>query len=222
MNSGDFVSINYIGRVKDTGEIFDLTNEDLAKKEGVFDEKVKYGPITIIIDGGFLLKGLNDAIKEMKVGEKKKIELAPDKAFGDRSPELIKLIPESKFKEKNVDVQPGSIVSTDRLQGKILSIDGGRVRVDFNHPLAGKTLEYEVEVVGEVKENVDRVKAVIFFFVGIEKEDIEVRLPEKEVEIKFRKKYDLHSQTKGLIANAIIKWIAGAETVKFMDVYKKE
>lgn len=222
MNSGDFVSINYVGRIKDTGEIFDLTYEDIAKKEDVFDQKVKYGPVTIIVDGKFLLKSLNDAIKEMKVGEKKKIELTPDKAFGDRNPELIKLIPEAKFKEQNIDVYPGAVVTVNRLQGKVLSIDGGRVRVDFNHPLAGKTLEYEIEIVGEIKDNVEKIKSVIFYFVGIEKEDVEIKLSEKEVEMEFKKKYDLHSQTKSLIASTITQWIAGIETVKFVDIYKKE
>lgn len=222
MNSGDFVSINYIGRVKDTGEIFDLTYEDVAKKEDVFDSKIKYGPVTIVIDGGFLLKGLNDAIKEMKVGEKKKIELAADKAFGERKSELISLVPESKFKGQDIDVHPGSVVNADKLQGRVLSMDGGRVRIDFNHPLAGKTLVYEIEVVGEVKEDVDKIKSIVFYFVGIDKDDIEVRLKEKEAEIEFKKKYDLHSKAKALVAGAIMKWVVGIEVVKFVDVYKKE
>jgi FKBP-type peptidyl-prolyl cis-trans isomerase 2 len=222
MNPGDFVLINYIGRVKDTRELFDVTYEEVAKKENVFNPEVKYGPVPVIVDGGFLLKGLNDVIKEMKIGEKKKIELTSDKAFGERNAELVKLIPEARFKEQNIDVYPGSVVTVNNLHGKVLSVDGGRVKVDFNHHLAGKILEYEIEIVGEVKETVDKIKAVIFYFVGIEKDEIEIRLVEKEVEVQFKKKYDLHSQTKAVIARTITKWIAEIEAVKFVDVYKKD
>ncbi|MCS7123542.1 MAG: FKBP-type peptidyl-prolyl cis-trans isomerase, partial [Candidatus Aenigmarchaeota archaeon] len=71
MNTGDFVYIDYVGRIKDTGEIFDLTKEDLAKKEGIYKPEIKYKPIPIIVDAKFILSGLNKALKEMKVGEKR-------------------------------------------------------------------------------------------------------------------------------------------------------
>lgn len=221
MEPGNFVLINYIGRVKGSGEIFDVTYEDVAKKEGVYNEEVKYGPVPIIVDAGFVLPGLNDAIKKMKIGEKVKIELTADKAFGARSEELVRLIPEARFKEQNIDITPGSFVTINKLRGKVVSVDGGRVKVDFNHPLAGKTLEYEIEIVSQINELADKVKAVVFFFVGIDKEDIDVKLGEKEAEIEFKKNYDLHSQTKSVVAKNLTKWTE-IEKVKFVDIYKKE
>lgn len=71
MNSGEFVLIDYVGRVKDSNEIFDITKEDVAKKEGVYKNEFKYGPVPIIIDADFVLPGLNEAAKEMEVGQKK-------------------------------------------------------------------------------------------------------------------------------------------------------
>jgi len=217
MKSGDFVYIEYTAKVSDSGEIFDTTKEDVAKKEGIFNERIKYGPLPIIIDAGFTIAGLNDAIKEMNVGEKKKVSIPPEKAFGERNEELVRLIPEARFKEQGVDVIPGSYVMVNNLRGKIISVEGGRVKVDFNHPLAGKTLEYDVEIVRKIEDKEEKVKAIVNYFTGLE--DVGVKIGEKEVEIEA--KAEIEGRVKAAIASQIIKWIEGIETVKFVDVFKK-
>lgn len=222
MNSGDFVYINFTGRIKDTGEIIDTSYEDIAKKEKVYNPETKYGPMPIIIDANLVFPGLNEAIKEMKIGEKKEVEIQPEKGFGKRSEELVKLIPEARFKEQNIDATLGSFVTVNRLRGKVISIDGGRVKVDFNHPLAGRTLKYDIEIVSEINDTVEKVKATVFYFLGIDMQDVDARLGEKDVEIEFKKRYDIHSSNKSTISNTIMKWIQGIEQVKFIDVYKKE
>lgn len=220
MNSGEFVLIDYVGKVRGTNEIFDITKEDVAKKEGIYKAEFKYGPVPIIIDAEFVLPGLNEAVKEMEVGQKKNVELVPEKAFGKRSEELIKLIPETRFHEQGLEPQVGEYVTINRLRGKVLSADGGRVRIDFNHPLAGKTLVYEIELVGKITENFEKVKAVVYYFIGVQKDDVKADLKEKEVEISFTKRFDILSEAKQDIADTIIKWI-GIEKVKFVDVFEK-
>jgi FKBP-type peptidyl-prolyl cis-trans isomerase 2 len=220
MKSGEFIYIDYIARIKDTGEIFDLTKEDLARKEGIFNEKIKYRPVPIVIDGGFVIAGLNDALKEMNVGEKKTVVIDPEKAFGERSEELVKLIPEARFKEQGTDVAPGSFVTINNLRGRIVSIDGGRVSVDFNHPLAGKTLEYDVEIVKEIKESAEKIKAIVYYFTGLEVEGIDVQINEKVAEVEI-KNIDIGKRSKSMIASQIMKWIEEVETVKFVDIFKK-
>jgi len=220
MNSGEFVLIDYVGRVKDPNEIFDITKEDVAKKEGVYKNEFKYGPVPIIIDADFVLPGLNEAVKEMEVGQKKIVELPPEKAFGKRSEELIKLIPEPRFHEQSIEPHVGEYITINKLRGKVMSIDGGRVRVDFNHPLAGKTLVYEIEVVGKINENSEKVKAVVYYFIGVPNEDVKVEVKEKEAEISFTKRFDIHNEAKQNIADTIIKW-AGFDKVRFVDVFEK-
>ena len=70
MNSGDFIRIDYVGKIKESGEIFDITKEDAAKQEGIYNPQFKYGPVPVIIDANFVLPGLNEVLKEMKVGDK--------------------------------------------------------------------------------------------------------------------------------------------------------
>ena len=221
MKAGDFIYISYVGRIKDTKEVFDLTREDVAKKENVFNPKFKYGPVPVIVDEKFVLPGLNDALKGMKIGDKKTVEILPEKGFGQRNPQLIKLFQESMFKERDQDPKPGAFVTINNARGRITSIDGGRVKVDFNHPLAGKTLEYELEVVGEIKENVEKIKAVSYYFTGIEKEGLGVKIKGKTVEINIKSKVNVLRETKESIAKTITKWIEGVEKVKFIEIFEK-
>lgn len=222
MNSGDFVYVDYVGRVKDSGEIFDLTKEDVAKKENIYRKEFKYGPVPMIVDSDFILPGLNEALKEMNVGEKKTIEIKPEKAFGERNLEMIRLIPKSKFKEQDIEARPGEFVTVNRMRGRIVSADGGRVKVDFNHPLAGKTLEYELEVVSQIIEQDEKVKAVAFYFTSIGKEDMEVRINDTVAEIEFKKHFNIAIEAKDMVAKNIIKWIKPIEKVKFVDVFGSE
>jgi len=219
VNTGDFVYIEYVGRIKDTGEIFDLTKEDVAKKEGIYDPTFKYKPVPIIIDSNFVLKGLNDAIKGMKVGEKKKVKIEPKDGFGERNPNLVQLIPISKFREQNVEPKVGSVINVGGFRGRIVSVSGGRVKVDFNHPLAGKVLEYEIEVVKKVKDTKEKIEAIVFYFTGVEAEDLEVRVKEKEAEIELKRRdFILTMEAMKRIAETVKKWVKPIERVRFAYV----
>ncbi len=221
MKSGDFVLVDFVGRIKDTGEIFDLTVADVAKKEGVYNEKINYKPITVIVGSGLIIRGLEEAVEGMQIGEKKKIEIPPEKAFGERNANLIKLIPMSNFVEQNVDPEPGSYVTINNLNGRVVSVDGGRIKVDFNHPLAGKKLEYELEIKSEIKDTGEKLKSVVNNFTGIDQTDMDLSIANKEAEISFKKKLDIQVRTKQNIAGIALKWVSDVEKLKFLDVYTK-
>jgi FKBP-type peptidyl-prolyl cis-trans isomerase 2 len=91
MQKGDFVYISYVGRIKESGEIFDTTSEEIARKEGVYNPEIKYEDVPIIIGAGFVIPGLDEELEKMNVGEKKIVEIEPKKAFGERREDLIKL-----------------------------------------------------------------------------------------------------------------------------------
>lgn len=226
MKVSDFVEVEYVGRIKDSGEIFDLTKEDVAKKENVYDPKVSYKPVVLILGADFIIKGLDEALREMDVGEKKVVDIPPEKAFGDRKADFVRTMPLAQFKEQNLDPFPGSVVNIGNLRGRILSVDGGRVKVDFNHPLAGKTLEYEIEVKSLIKEKPDKVKSIVTYFTGIE--DVEVVCERKgegeggpeTVEINIKKDVGIARPVKKMVSDAIFKW-CDVEKVRFVEVFEK-
>jgi len=123
MQKGEFVRISYIGRVN--GEIFDLTDEDVAKREKIFNPRIKYKPVPVIVGAGFVIPGLDEELEKMKVGEKKKVTIPAEKAFGQRKKELVKVVPESAFKKQNFKPKAGLIVD---FSGTIVKKSWGKFR----------------------------------------------------------------------------------------------
>jgi hypothetical protein len=103
----------------------------------------------------------------------------------------------------------------------VISVDGGRVKVDFNHPLAGKSLEYELEVKEEIKVAKEKIMAVVCYFTGLEESDVDTSIKEKEAEINIKKKVDVLREVKQTISSTIIKWVKEIEKVKFVEIFEK-
>ncbi len=151
LKDGDFVLIEYALRVKETGKLVDTTNEEEAKKEGIYDPRERYGPRLVIVGEGRLLPGLEKALKELEEGQEKTIEIPPEDAFGKRDPSKIKIMPRNTFIKNGIMPEPGKVVEINGQLAVIRSITGGRVVVDFNHPLAGRTIEAKLRVIKVLK-----------------------------------------------------------------------
>jgi FKBP-type peptidyl-prolyl cis-trans isomerase 2 len=216
MNEGDFIRLEYVGRIKESGEIFDLTKEEIAKESGVYNPEFIYKPVPVIIGSYFIIKGIDEELRKMKVGEKKKIIVNSKDGFGDRSEKLIKLIPLAEFKKQKIDPFPGMPVTISNLRGRVLSISGGRVKVDFNHPLAGKELEYDLEIKEEITEKEDKIKAVFELFTGPKKET-EIEIKDDIVELKIG--VDIHRHVKEDIVETIKKWIKDIKKIRFVEEF---
>jgi len=214
MEKNDFVRIEYIGRIKETGELFDTTSEEVAKKEGAFNPNVKYGPAPVIVGRNKIIKGVDDALLNMKVGDKKTIEIEPERGFGKRKPELIKLVPVSEFKKQNINPVPGMPITMNNIRGRILSVNSGRVKMDFNHPLAGKNLIYEIEVKEKIDDKKGKVKAICDYY----KCDVSsVEFKENYVEIFLKK--DVEKNKKQLITNDVSEYL-NANKVVFSEIFE--
>ena len=132
---GDFVKVCYVGRLEGGA---------------VFEETGMCRSAEIRMGAGEVAQGLEDALIGMAQGERKTITLPPDDAYGERDETLEQSIPRLDFAR---DYQPkeGEFVAVKAPGGQMIPamvthVDEEYVRVDFNHPLAGKTLTYELEV----------------------------------------------------------------------------
>jgi FKBP-type peptidyl-prolyl cis-trans isomerase 2 len=156
MEKGDFVLLDMEG-MDASGQVFDSTKGEIAKSlHG------KEGPILIIYGYAVIVKGINDALKGMKQGDSAKISLDPKDAFGEKNPERVKVYPVSEFiKAGYKSLTPGMVmvlnVPTGKLTGTIKSISNGRVTVDFNHPLAGKKVFYDLKVAKVISDKSEKV-----------------------------------------------------------------
>ena len=109
------------------------------------------------------LKGIDDFLIGKDIKEYK-IELLNEKAFGNRDSKLVQMIPMKIFKEQKVNPVPGAMFNFDGKIAKVLTVSGGRIMVDFNHPLAGKTVIYNIKVLRKVDDLNEKAKTLIDFF----------------------------------------------------------
>ena len=219
MQKGDFVRINYIARLE-SGEVFDLTYEDIAKRENIYNPKVVYKPIPIILGAGFVIHGLDNALLSMAVGEKKGFAIKPEDGFGQRDPKLVRVVPKRVFREQNVEPRHGMVVDFSGIKGRVQSVGGGRIMVDFNNPLAGKVLKYELEVVEKIEEPEKQVLSIFEFF-GVNKAD--VKLAEEEAEVETT---PLPVELKNRISHLITEYVkvngSVVKKVKFVEVFERK
>lgn len=157
VKKGDFIKISYTGRVKDE-DIFDTTDEKVAKEAGVFNENVKYGAQLIVVGSEYAVKGLEEDILGKAVGYKGTVDISPEKGFGEHDSKLIETFSITKFKERP---EVGARVNLNGRMGTISTVIGRRVRVDFNHPLAGKTVVYDYTVEEEVEGSKNKISGLI-------------------------------------------------------------
>jgi len=142
--------VNFTGKEMLEGKIFDTTSEKIAKEFGLFDPKRKYAPLTIIIGEKELLPLVEAELANMNEGEEKTVALAPKDSFGERVADLVRVVPLKIFQDQKINPVPGLMINTGKLYGKVQSVSGGRVRVDFNHPFSGRDILYTVKVEKEI------------------------------------------------------------------------
>jgi len=175
----DFIEIEFTGRVKDR-DVFDSNiKKDLEKLNPDITPK----PVIICLGERMFLKAIDDFLTGKELGNYE-IELSPEKAFGVRLPKLIQKVPMKLFSSQNLVPQQGAVFNFDGRIAKVLSVSGGRVMVDFNHPLSGKNVSYEIHVLRKIEDLNEKIKALINFLF---KRDFEFEIREKKLIIKVEK-----------------------------------
>ncbi|HYR04418.1 MAG TPA: FKBP-type peptidyl-prolyl cis-trans isomerase [Nitrososphaerales archaeon] len=221
---GALVYVNYTAKVKDTGETIETTLEDQAKKLDIYDADRRYEPRLVAVGEEWVLKGLDEEIAKMDVGEKKTAELPPDKAWGDRDPTLLRMVPLRKFGEKADELRVGEEVEMDDRIAVIRFIGSGRAQVDFNHRLAGKTLIYEIEALRKVEPGEDTIRSLMKRRFPGEGEKMEFSQKEGEVAVTIPEEAFL---VEGLqiikrgIANDILHFVPDVKKVAFNESYPR-
>ncbi len=175
IQKNDFIVLDYTGKLTD-GTVFDTTLEDVAKKNGLATEKRVFSAAKICVGEGQILPGLDEKIVGKEVGSSFTANLTPEEAFGKRDIKKIKIVPASTFKEHKVQPYPGLQIDVDGEMGLVTRIAGGRIMVNFNHPLAGKEVIYDVVI---NKKIIDPKEKIVSFL------NTTLRLPEDKVAVEI-------------------------------------
>lgn len=175
VKSGDTVLLHYTLVLKDENKVLETTVEEVAKEQGIYSDKATYKPILLIIGAGELPAGLEEAIIGMNENEEREIEVPPEKGFGRRDPDRVRVLPARLFSSQGVIPRAGEEVEVRGERGTIVSVGSGRVIVDFNHPLAGKSLLYKVKVVKVLRNTEEKTRALLEKYIGVV-EGVEVKV----------------------------------------------
>ena len=225
LEKGTLIFADYTAKVKDTGEVIETTSSDDAKKFNVFEESRKYEPRLVAVGEGWLISGLDAEVAKLDVGDKKTIELTPEKAFGVRDPTQVRMIPLRKFGEREHELEVGDSVDVDNRVGIVRFIGSGRAQVDFNHRLAGKSIVYDFAVLSKVDTDEGKIGALLDRRLGGEAAkptfqlsgaDLTVSIPEEEFLIE-----GLQIIKRG-ISNDVFKFVPTVASLTFTEKFTNQ
>jgi len=240
VEKGDFVLVKVTAKTQ-KGKIFRVSSEEDARKAGIYDEKNAqqgyYTPEFVIVGKpGFLNEGLTEFIESnMNYFEKKSVRVPPLKAFGKRDPNKIERIGIAKFRKlnegKNPELGQDFVRRTPQGQsqrGTVIRVSQGKVIVDYNHPLAGQSVDYNLEIIDKIEDFNDKIE---YFMVnkGIPQDNIsefiiEYDKKEKTVEITIPKMFLFQNLTYvkfGLAMDLQTHMPDEVGDVKFIEIYEK-
>ena len=221
-DKGSLILLDYTARIKDNGEIFETTIEEDAKKSNLYDPTRKYEPRLISVGEGWVLKGLDEALTSTDVGQKLSIEISPDKGFGERDTNKVRMIPQRKLGEKANEVKVGDVVELDDRTGIIRYIGSGRVQIDYNHRLASRILVYDVNVVKKIESNEDKIKYLLKRRLPIDDEKAKFDYNNDTVIIELSEDISLLDGLqiiKKAVSTDIFKFVDGLNKITFQEVY---
>lgn len=135
-----------IGPNKEVTLHFALKLENGDVVDSTFDKQ----PATFKVGDGNLLPGFESALFGFKAGDKRTVQVLPEQGFGQPNPQNVQIMPRSQF--QGMELSDGLLVifndaANAEQPGVVKAFDDSQVTIDFNHPLAGKTLSFEVEII---------------------------------------------------------------------------
>ena len=218
---GEFVEIEYSSWTAADSKMIDTTDEKVAEKNGIKVDGRKWGPVLVVLGNRTVVKGLEDVLKNMDLNETKKVTLKPEQAFGERNPDIVRIMPVSEFKKRDINPYPGMRVNIDNVTATVKSVNSGRVVVDANHPFAGMEIIYEVKIVKQLSQMQDKIAALGRTY---EVAPTSVKAESKTVELAYndavKKDADYFIGRANLIAS-IFSYFKDVEKVKIGEEYNR-
>jgi len=209
----DFIEIDYTGKLAD-GVVFDTTLESVAKENKLPTEKRTYKPALVCVGEKQLLPGLDAQLAGKEIDKEYTVVLPAEKAFGKRDVKKMKIVPANNFKEHKINPHPGLQVDIDGELGVITRVSGGRIIVNFNHPLSGKEITYTFTILRKVEDLGKQLSSYLSSSLRIPEESIKIDIKDKTAEIKLS--FALPEQITALFSKKLVE-ITELDEIKFVQ-----
>ncbi len=225
---GDIIHLDYDLWIADDNLLFDTTHKELADEHEITDENMRYEPRALIVDEGKAVSGLYKSLLNAEVGKEYEIEVSPEDGLGNRDPKLVEWHMMNEIRRQKLEPVVGKDITIKDKSGRertgvVIMVSPRRVRVDYNNPLAGKTLKYKYKVVDRASAAEDKVLTILEMDFG-RKDDFEIKAEKEDVEIKLPDvcKYDqIWLIAKYKVVNDLREY-AGFKKIRFIEEYLKK
>jgi len=208
IKKGDFIELDYVGKLTN-GQVFDLTNKEDAKKFNLFDEKAEYKPRIICIGENEILKPIDDFLVGKELGKDYTLEIKKEDTKWRRDPGLVKVMNSNSLRDQNIKPYPGMSLVIDDIVARVVSVSGGRIVLDFNHPLAERDVVYELKPIKLVSDSKEKIKAIMFNHFSYHSE---IEFDKGKVSL-----FNIPKEFQGKITERLKELIKDVKTVEFKE-----
>ena len=224
MENGTIVHVDYDLYNGESDELIETTREEVAKEHEVYQEGRTYSPLVCVVGAGHLIPGFENALLEAEAGKDIDLEIAPEDAYGEKDSTLVETISIDKLVRAVKDPQSlyiGAPVTIGGRQGYLSYLAAVRARIDYNHPMAGKTLKYNFNIVKVVEGKEEKVEALLEsntghtgFGVSFDGDDLSVTIPQTML-------FDTNAaMLKFRLVTTIRDAVEGVGKVSFVEVHE--
>jgi FKBP-type peptidyl-prolyl cis-trans isomerase 2 len=188
MEEGTIVHVDYELYNAETGDLIETTREEVAKEQEAHQEGRTYQPMVCVVGGGQLIPGFEAALADAKANKETEVTIEAADGYGEKDSTQIETISIDKLIRAVQDPNSlyiGAPVNINNRQGYLSYLAAGRARIDYNHPMAGKTLKYTFKIVKVVEGKEDQVIALLEantghkeFHVSFDGDDLNIIIPQ--------------------------------------------
>jgi FKBP-type peptidyl-prolyl cis-trans isomerase SlyD len=208
VEKNDFVLIDFVGTTTVDGQVFEKTSPN--------------SPVLVVAGAKQVLAALDSHIIGSKLREPRTVLLPFMQAFGPRREELVRLIPLSQFTSAGVDPKPGQVVELDGMPAKVKSVSAGRVRVDFNHELAGKDVQYVFTVKKKFSDALGKATAAAENMMHLKPQDVTLLGETLKLEVGVGVTKDAnYFVSKAKLVSLVLENISQISKVDVLEHYAK-
>ncbi len=196
VKAGDVVRLDYELWAEGAGktELVDTTRKEAAEKASWNGRPAgELHPMAHVIGREYFPAAIEKALAALRVGESLDREFPAAEAFGERDPKLIETFPMSRIsrlpemRREDAHLDIGTILTIDGRQGRVVTLTAGRVKVDFNNPLAGRKVRAQITITEKLSRPEDLVTSVLEmdyghageFQVSVTPDTVTIRLPDR-------------------------------------------
>ena len=188
MDNGAIVHVEYALYNAESGDLIETTREEIAKEHDVFDEARTYEPMITVVGEGRLIAGCEAHLSDAEADNEYTFDIEPTDAYGERDASLVETISQNVLLRSVGDpnmLAIGAPVEIGGRNGILQMLRAGRARIDYNHPMAGRTLKYDYKIVKVIEGKEEKVAALLEantgqegFEVSFDGDDISIVVPQ--------------------------------------------